>query len=129
MALEQAAESGYYAELAAAYAERRAVLRRALEAAGLPVLPCRGSYFLLADASGLGFPDDVSLCRYLVTEVGVAAIPPSAFYVDPTRAPVLARFCFAKRLETLQAAAERLAQLPAMRSRGAAPVASRPDRL
>ncbi len=114
VALEQAAESGYYAELAAAYAERRAVLHRALEATGLSVLPCRGSYFLLADASGLGFPDDVSLCRYLVTEVGVAAIPPSAFYADPARAPVLARFCFAKRLETLQAAAERLAGFAGM---------------
>lgn len=121
VALEQAAESGYYAELAAAYAERRAVLRRALEAAGLPVLPCWGSYFLLADASGLGFPDDVSLCRYLVTEVGVAAIPPSAFYADPARAPVLARFCFAKRLETLQAAAERLAKLPSMCSPSSTP--------
>lgn len=115
IALELAAESGYYAELAAAYTERRNVLRQALEAAGMPVLPCRGSYFLLADVSGFGFPDDVSFCRYLVTEVGVAAIPPSAFYADPARAPLLARFCFAKRLETLQAAAERLATLAVAR--------------
>jgi aspartate/methionine/tyrosine aminotransferase len=111
VALEEAAVSSYYTELAAAYAERRALLRQALERAGLTVLPCRGSYFLLADASGLGFPDDVSFCRFLVTEVGVAAIPPSAFYADPTRAPVFARFCFAKRRETLEAAAERLARL------------------
>jgi len=111
VALEKAATSGYYAELAAAYAERRDLLRVALEKAGLPVLPCRGSYFLLADASETGFTDDVSFCRFLVTEVGVAAIPPSAFYADPTRAPVLARFCFAKQRETLEAAADRLARL------------------
>jgi aspartate/methionine/tyrosine aminotransferase len=127
VALEEAEASSYYTELAAAYTERRDFLRQALEAAGLPVLPCRGSYFLLADASGLGFPDDVSLCRYLVTEVGVAAIPPSAFYADPARAPVLARFCFAKRRETLQAAAERLAKLPSMRSPSSTPVAGRSD--
>jgi aspartate/methionine/tyrosine aminotransferase len=59
----------------------------------------------------MGFPDDVSFCRYLTTEIGVAAIPPSAFYADPARAPLLARFCFAKREETLRAAADRLRRL------------------
>jgi aspartate/methionine/tyrosine aminotransferase len=59
----------------------------------------------------MGFPDDVSFCRYLTAEVGVAAIPPSAFYAETARAPLLARFCFAKRDETLRAAAERLQKL------------------
>ena len=47
----------------------------------------------------------------LVRPLGVAAIPPSAFYADPRQAPMLARFCFAKRAETIEAAAERLRKL------------------
>jgi len=44
----------------------------------------------------------------LTVNVGVAAIPPSAFYTDPSQAPLMARFCFAKEISTLQAAASRL---------------------
>ena len=62
----------------------------------------------MSDISHLGFDDDVAFCRWLTTEIGVAAVPPSAFYLDPARAPLLARFCFAKRAETIQLAAERL---------------------
>jgi aspartate/methionine/tyrosine aminotransferase len=109
--LEYALESTYYADLAARYTELRDTMKDALEAAGLPVLPASGSFFLLADASGRGFDDDVSFCMHLLKEVGVAAIPPSAFYTDPATAPILARFCFAKEPETLAAAAERLASL------------------
>ena len=65
----------------------------------------------LSDIRALGFDNDVDFCRYLTTEIGVAAIPPSAFYLDPSSAPALARFCFAKRLETIDAAAERLSAL------------------
>ncbi len=110
-AMEVAPGLGYYDRLKAEYAARRALLRAALEDNGLPTLAIAGSYFLMADIAALGFPDDVAFCRYLTTEVGVAAIPPSAFYADPARAPLLARFCFAKREETLHAAAERLACL------------------
>lgn len=114
-AMEDALTSNYYAELAAMYTRLRDQLHQALEGAGLPVLPCRGSYFLLADISGLGFDTDVAFCRFLTTEVGVAAIPPSAFYADPATAPLLARFCFAKRPETIAAAAERLTALATFR--------------
>jgi aspartate/methionine/tyrosine aminotransferase len=65
----------------------------------------------MSDISHLGFESDVAFCRWLTAEVGVAAIPPSAFYLDPSRAPLLARFCFAKRAETIQHAAERLATM------------------
>ena len=71
----------------------------------------RGAYFLLSDVSRLGFAGDVDFCRHLCTEVGVAAIPTSVFYAAPARAPMLARFCFAKREETIQAAGERLRKL------------------
>ncbi len=115
VALECAEAQGYYQDLAASYTRLRDQLREALDSAGLPVLPINGSYFLLADIADLGFADDVSFCRYLTSEIGVAAIPPSAFYFDPSTAPLLARFCFAKRPETIAAAAERLAGLPARR--------------
>lgn len=110
-ALETAEDRGYYGQLIEEYATRRDRLRAVLADAGLPPLDCQGSYFLLSDVTNLGFTNDVEFCRHLVTEAGVAAIPPSAFYLDPSTAPPLARFCFAKRLETIDAAAERLAGL------------------
>lgn len=111
VALELAATNGYYDTLRAEYTARRDLLGAALRDAGLATLPIGGSYFLLADIAPLGFPDDAAFCRYLASEIGVAAIPPSAFYADPARAPQLARFCFAKRPETIAAAAERLTAL------------------
>ncbi|HEY8598326.1 MAG TPA: aminotransferase class I/II-fold pyridoxal phosphate-dependent enzyme [Thermomicrobiales bacterium] len=111
VAIELAAENGYYDQLRCEYAARRDLLAAALRDAGLATLPIGGSYFLLADIAPLGFPDDAAFCRYLAAEIGVAAIPPSAFYLHPSRAPQLARFCFAKRPETIAAAAERLLAL------------------
>lgn len=110
-AMETATRLGYYDQLRREYTARRDLLAGALKAAGLTTLPVQGSYFLLADVQAMGFADDVSFCRYLTAEIGVAAIPPSAFYADTARAPLLARFCFAKRDETLRAAAERLQRL------------------
>lgn len=107
-ALEGALANAYYDQLRAEYAERYELLRATLEAAGLPTIATAGSYFIMADIGGAGFATDADFCRWLVGEVGVAAIPPSAFYADPASAPLLARFCFAKRLETLRAAGERL---------------------
>jgi N-succinyldiaminopimelate aminotransferase len=109
--MEQSASNGYYRQLRAEYAERRDHLRQALEGGGLRTLQIGGSYFLMADIAPFGFADDVAFCRALTTEIGVAAVPPSAFYLDPARAPLLARFCFAKRADTLERAAERLARL------------------
>jgi aspartate/methionine/tyrosine aminotransferase len=113
-AMALAPRLGYYELLRREYDERRVMLGQALAGAGLPVLPVEGAYFLMADVSGLGFPDDVSFCRWLTSEIGVAAVPPSAFYADPASAPLLARFCFAKREETIAQAAERLQRLPAL---------------
>jgi aspartate/methionine/tyrosine aminotransferase len=106
-----AAANGYFDQLRAEYSRRRALLTRILHDAGLATLPISGAYFLLADISALPFPDDTAFCRHLIEDVGVAAIPPSAFYADPRTAPKLARFCFAKRDETMRAAAERLRAL------------------
>ena len=108
-ALEHAAQSDHYNELREFYAVRRTMLIDILNRSGMVVAPHEGTYFVMADARSWGFSDDVSLCRYLTIDVGVAAIPPSAFYSDPKQAPVMARFCFAKNLATLQAAAGKLA--------------------
>lgn len=116
VALEQAPAIGYYAELRAAYTERRDRLDQVLRQAGLPTLAVEGSYFIMADIRDTGFTSDVDFCRWLTRTAGVAAIPPSAFYADPGDGPLLARFCFAKKLETIQAAADRLAQLGSRRS-------------
>jgi len=111
VALELAATNGYYPQLHAEYDARRTLLRQILERAGLPTLPVEGSYFISADISALGFADDRAFCRFLTTELGVAAIPTSAFYADPATAPAFARFCFAKQHATLEAAGERLQRL------------------
>lgn len=107
-ALETARQNRYYDQLHDFYAERRTLLVDILRAAGMRVIPPEGTYFAMADIRSWGFPDDVSFCRYLTLEVGVAAIPPSAFYAEPETAPLMARFCFAKEMATLHAAAERL---------------------
>ena len=112
-ALDQSAANGYYDQLRREYAERRELLRGLLGAAGLHTLPVQGSYFISADIAALGYADDRAFCRFLTTEIGVAAIPTSAFYSDPAAAPGFARFCFAKQAATLQAAGERLLTLKA----------------
>jgi aspartate/methionine/tyrosine aminotransferase len=117
-ALERAPELEYYSDLSRDYHRRRDALRSVLDAAGLPTPAVSGAYFLMSDVSHLGFETDVAFCRWLTTEIGVAAVPPSAFYLDPARAPLLARFCFAKRAETIQLAAERLAKLPELTRSG-----------
>lgn len=111
VAIEQAASNGYYDELRRDYDQRRVLLLRVLAEAGLPTLPTEGSYFINTDISVLGHHDDRAFCRWLTTEVGVAAIPTSVFYTDSARAASLARFCFAKKIETLEAAGERLRRL------------------
>ena len=107
----------YFVELQAAYARRRAKLLTALDAVGLAPWAPEGAYFACVDVAGRGFPDDDAFCRDLTTRVGVAAIPLSAFYVDRTRAPCVARFAFCKADATLDEAARRL---------GAADLSGRP---
>jgi N-succinyldiaminopimelate aminotransferase len=93
------------------YQANRDFLVTALRRAGLePIVPA-GTYFIMADISALGFPDDVAFCRHLTTEVGVAAIPPSAFYHDPADGATMARFAFCKTRQTLEEAARRLERL------------------
>jgi aminotransferase len=101
----------YYAKLAAAYYERREFLVPALEAAGFTAFSPQGAYYVMTDISGFGFPDDVAFSRWLVSEGGIAAVPGSSFYSNPVAGSQRLRFHFARKRETLEAAAERLALL------------------
>jgi N-succinyldiaminopimelate aminotransferase len=103
----------YYAALIRDYQTKRDFLANALSHAGLDVSIPQGTYFIMAGIQPLGFNDDVTFCRHLTQEVGVAAIPPSAFYSDDHKSlgKSYARFAFCKKMETLEKAAERLKKL------------------
>ncbi|AST69593.1 methionine aminotransferase [Kosakonia cowanii] len=104
------AEPQHYRELPEFYRARRDVLVNALRESKLEILPCEGTYFLLADYSAISDLDDAAFCQWLTKEVGVAAIPLSVFCADPFPHKLI-RLCFAKQESTLLAAAERLCTL------------------
>jgi aminotransferase len=101
--------TAFTGRLAAEYGERREVFFEGLEAAGLatPRKP-QGAYYVLVDVSGLGRGDDVATGRWLVEEIGVAAVPGSSFFRDPRDGAALLRFAFCKKVETLREAGRRL---------------------
>jgi len=100
----------HYHELPDFYRARRDRFAQALSASRFKLLPCQGTYFLLADYSAISDLDDVAFCQWLTKEVGVAAIPLSVFCADAFPHKLI-RLCFAKQEATLDAAAERLCQL------------------
>jgi methionine aminotransferase len=73
-------------------------------------MPCHGTYFQMVDYSSISDESDVEFSKRLTTEHGVASIPPSVFYHRQMDYKVL-RFCFAKKDETLEKAAERLCKI------------------
>jgi aspartate/methionine/tyrosine aminotransferase len=113
-AIATSGDRGYYTELIDAYDRRRQLLANGLADAGFDVLEIGGSYFLMAALEQDRFATDVDLARWMIEEIGVAPVPPSAFYQRPETAPLLLRFCFAKHDATLHEATR---QLQAVRSR------------
>jgi len=101
----------YIAELRSFYTDRRAELTAALADLGFGVHHPAGTYFVMADHTPFGFDDDVEFCKHLIAEIGVAAIPPSAFYHSPELGRSLVRFAFCKNADTIGRAVERLARL------------------
>jgi aspartate/methionine/tyrosine aminotransferase len=77
-----------------------------------PFVP-RGAYYVMADISTFGFPDDQAFAAHLVEHIGVAAVPGSSFFEHASLGSQLIRFCFCKKFDTLSAAEERLARLGA----------------
>jgi methionine aminotransferase len=104
------ADPGPYLELGAFYQRKRDLFRTGLQTTKLRPLQTEGSYFQCVDYALLSDLPEAEFCRFLTTEIGVAAIPLSAFYADGFEQRVV-RFCFAKKDETLQAALQRLARL------------------
>jgi methionine transaminase len=104
------ADPAPYRELPAFYQAKRDLFRAGLARTRLRLLPSEGSYFQCVDYSAVSDLGEEAFCRWLTGEIGVAAIPLSAFYADG-RDQHIARLCFAKRDETLRSALERLAKL------------------
>jgi aminotransferase len=101
----------YFSELATTYQTKRDNIVAILRQAGLrPFVPA-GAYYVMCELGDLPFADDFAFAKYLVEEVGVAAVPGSSFFSSESGTSRLVRFCFAKRPETLAVAAERLQSL------------------
>ncbi|HET9976569.1 MAG TPA: pyridoxal phosphate-dependent aminotransferase [Burkholderiaceae bacterium] len=104
------ADARPYLELPAFYQAKRDLFRAGLASTRLRLLPSQGSYFQCVDYAAVSELGEEDFCKWLTTEIGVAAIPLSAFYADG-RNQRIARLCFAKRDDTLRLALDRLAKL------------------
>jgi aminotransferase len=101
----------YYDTLQKDYQARRDLLLPVLKRSGFKTFVPDGAYYIMTDISGFGFSDDVEFTRHLIREIGVACVPGSSFYSVPARGVQQVRFCFCKKDETLNRAAERLSKL------------------
>ena len=101
-------DKSYYQKLAREYEERRNFLGVALEKADFRVYRPKGAYYIMTDVRHFGFSDDVAFAFSLVEKIGVATVPGSSFYSKASLGQTKIRFCFPKKMETLQQAAERL---------------------
>jgi aminotransferase len=101
----------YYQTLQSDYQKRRDFLVPILKEAGFKCDYPEGSYYVMADISNFGFADDFEFTKFLIREIGVAVVPGSSFYHNKDLGKQQVRFCFCKKIETLEAAAERLKKL------------------
>jgi methionine transaminase len=99
-----------YLELPAFYQRKRDFFRAGLAGSRFKLLPCDGTYFQCVDYSAISDLPEAEFAQWLTSEIGVAAIPVSAFYHESHESGVV-RFCFAKKDETLSVALERLASI------------------
>jgi methionine aminotransferase len=104
------ADATPYLELSAFYQRKRDLFRDGLAATRLRVLPSEGTYFQCVDYAAVSDMAEEAFCRWLTTEIGVAAIPLSVFYAAGFEQRIV-RLCFAKRDETLRLALDRLAKV------------------
>ena len=102
----------HYSSVAAEYLERRDLIISILENAGFRCHRPQGAYYVMADISPFGYKDDTEFAMHLVKNVGLAGVPGSSFYYnDVAEGKKYLRFCFCKKLETLEAAREKLRKL------------------
>jgi aminotransferase len=101
----------YYDHLQTDYQRRRDFLLGVLEEVGFKCFKPDGAYYIITDISNFGFENDVKFTQHLIREIGVAVVPGSSFYRRPELGAQQVRFCYCKKDETLEAAAERLRKL------------------
>jgi methionine aminotransferase len=104
------ADPAPYLQLPAFYQAKRDFFRAGLAGSRFKLLPSDGTYFQCVDYSAISDLSEADFAMWLTREIGVAAIPVSAFYTQPRESGVV-RFCFAKKEETLALALERLGKL------------------
>lgn len=108
------ADAEHYLNLPAFYQAKRDFFRVGLGKTKFKLLPTPGTYFQCVDYTALGITqakfNEADFCKWLTTEIGVAAIPVSAFYEQATESGVI-RFCFAKQDQTLTSALQRLEKI------------------
>jgi len=101
----------YYDELQREYQRKRDFIVPVLRDAGFKCDTPDGAYYVMADISEFGFPNDVEFTKHLIREIGVAVVPGSSFYENRSMGSQMVRFCFCKMDSTLEAAAENLQKL------------------
>ncbi|MCY7374464.1 MAG: aminotransferase class I/II-fold pyridoxal phosphate-dependent enzyme [Pyrinomonadaceae bacterium] len=101
----------YYAGLQKEYQSKRDFIVPVLQENGFKCEMPQGAYYVMTDVSDFGFANDVEFTKFLIREIGVAVVPGSSFYHDKSLGSQKVRFCFCKKDETLEAAAERLRKL------------------
>jgi aminotransferase len=106
----------YYDRTRLDYAKRREAMLAILADVGFEARPPEGAYYVMADVGHLGFDDDTQAALHLVEHVGVATVPGSSFFSNAADGRRLLRFAFPKKLETLEAAGERLRAFAAGRA-------------
>ncbi|MGI8668518.1 MAG: pyridoxal phosphate-dependent aminotransferase [Aridibacter sp.] len=101
----------YYDELQKDYQKKRDFIIPVLQDVGFKCYSPEGAYYVMCDISNFGFANDIEFTKHLIREIGVAVVPGSSFYHDKSLGNQKVRFCFCKKDETLEAAAEGLQKL------------------
>ena len=101
----------YYDELQVEYQRKRDFIVPVLQDVGFKCDFPDGAYYVMSDISNFGFENDIEFTKHLIREIGVAVVPGSSFYHDPNLGSQQVRFCFCKKDETLEQAAERMQKL------------------
>jgi len=107
----------YYTNLRHDYAQKREHLLATLQSSGFKSFAPEGAFYIMADFTGLHDGDANDFTRFLITEIGVACIPPATFFSPEHRhlARQWVRFAFCKRDDVLQSASDRLTRLQELR--------------
>ena len=102
----------YYDELQSEYNKRRAYMLETLDMIGIKYFKPEGAYYTFCDISSFGFKSDIEFTHHLVKEIGVAVVPGASFFGPNSElGNKYVRFCFSRKMETLQAGRERLLKL------------------